>query len=65
MQLGLIETGSVAENAGVLAETFPVVRGDDQPGSVQDTTLPQLVQQLPDLFIEVGDAIVVSIDGKR
>ncbi len=65
VQLGLIETGSVAENAGVLAETFPVVRSDDQPGSVQNTAPPQLVQQLPDLFIEVRDAIVVSIDGKR
>ena len=49
----------------MLAETFPVVRGDDQPGPVQDTAAPQIVEQLADLFIEVGDAIVVSIDGKR
>ena len=55
----------MAENAEVLAEAFPMVRGDDQPGSVQDTLAPELVEQLPDLFIKVGNAVIVSINGKR
>ena len=45
VQLGLIETRAVAENAGVLAETFTVVRGDDQPGSLQNTAPVELVEQ--------------------
>ena len=36
MQLGLVETLAVAENAGVLTETFAMVRGDDQPGLLQN-----------------------------
>ena len=47
MQLGLIETRAVAENAGVLAEALTVVRGDDQPGSLQNAASPQLVDSLP------------------
>ena len=65
MQLGLVKTLAVAENAGVLAETLAMVRGDDQPGSLQNSAAVQLVDQFPDLLIEVRDAIVISVGGKR
>ena len=64
VQLGLIETLAVAENAGVLTETFAVVRGDDQPCSLQDPAPVKLVDQLPELLIEIRDAIVISVGGK-
>ena len=64
MQLGLVKTRAVAENAGVLTETFAMVRGDDQPGSLQNPAPVQLVDQLPELLIEVRDAIVISVGGK-
>ena len=64
MQLGLVETLAVAENAGVLAETFAVVRGDEQPGIVQNPAPAQLVNQPPELFIEIRDAIVIGVDGE-
>ena len=64
MQLGLVKTRAVAENAGVLAETFAMVRGDDQPGLLQNPAPLQLVDQLPDLLIEIRDAIVISVGGK-
>ena len=37
VQFGLIETGPVAEDAGVLAEAFPVVGGNNQPSSTQNS----------------------------
>ena len=64
MQLGLVETRAVAENAGVLAETFAMVRGDDQPGSLQDPAPVQLVDQLAELLIEIRDAIVIGVGGE-
>ncbi len=54
----------MAEYAGVLAETFAMVRGDDQPGSLQEPATIQLVNQLPELLIEVGDAIVIGVRDK-
>ena len=65
MQLGLIETRSVAEYTGVLAETLAVIRDDNQPGSIQHAAPAQFVHQLADLLVEVRDAVVISIGGKR
>ena len=65
VQLGLVEARAVAEDAGVLAEAFAVVRRDDQPGSLEDAAAPQLVEQLPELLVEVGDAIVIGVDDER
>lgn len=65
VQLGPIETRTVAEHARVFTETLAVVRGDDQPGSIEDTSTLEFVEQLPELFIEVGDAIVVSGGDER
>ena len=64
MQLGLVKTLAVAENAGVLAETFAMVRGDDQPGLLQNPAPVQLVDQLAELLVEVRDAIVISVGGE-
>ena len=64
VELGFVETRAVNENAGVLAETFAVVRGDDQPGSLQNSAAVQLVDQLADLLIKIRDAIVISVGGK-
>ena len=64
MQLGLVETHAVAKIAGVLTEAFTMVRGDDQPGSLQNPTPVQLVDQLAELLIEIRDAIVISVDGE-
>ena len=65
MQLGLVETRPVAEDARVLAEALAVVRGDDQPGSLEDAAPVELVEQLAELLVEVGDAIVVGVDAQR
>ena len=65
MQLGLVETRTMAENAGMLTETLAVVRGDDQPGLLQNPASLQLVDQLPELLIEIRDAVVISVDRKR
>ena len=64
VQLGLVEARPVAEDAGMLAETLAVVRGDDQPGLLEDPAPVQLVDQLPELLIEVRDAIVVGVGGE-
>ena len=50
--------------AGVLAEAFAMVRGDDQPGSLQSPAVFQFVDQLAELLIEIRDAIVISVGGK-
>ena len=47
MQLGIIETAAVNENAAMFSETLAVVRGDDQPGFFQNPTPVQLVDSLP------------------
>ena len=64
MQLGLVETLPVAEDAGMFAETLAMVRHDDQPGILEDSATAQLVNQLPELLIEIGDAIVIGIGGE-
>src|SRR5262249_33589974 len=64
VNLGLGEALAVAQNASRLAETLPVVRGDDQPGLSQSTAALQVVDQFTDLFIEVGDAVVIGIGGE-
>ena len=65
VQFSLVETCSMAENTEVLTEAFPMVRRYDQPGSVQYTLPLELVEQLPDLFIKIGNAVIISINGKR
>ena len=64
VQLGFVETRTVAENAGVLTETLAMIRRDDQPGSSQDPAPVQLVDQHPELLIEIRDAIVIRVGGK-
>ena len=60
MELRLVEARAVPEHAGMLAETFPVVRGDDQPGPVEDVTAVELVDQPAELLVEIRDAVVVG-----
>ena len=64
VQLRLVEARAVAEDAGMFAETLAVVRGDDQPRLLEDPASLQLVDQLPELLVEVRDAIVVGVDGE-
>ena len=64
VQLALIEAIAMAENARVLAEAFTVVRGDEEPGLLQNAARLELVKQLPDLLIEDRDAIVIRGGGK-
>ena len=64
VQLGLIQARPVAEDAAMLAEAFAVVRGNDQPGSLENSPPGELVDQPPELLVEVGDAIVISVDGE-
>ncbi len=61
MKLRLVEARSVAEHAGMFAETLAVVRDDDEPGPVEDGTTLELVDQPSQLLIEVRDTIVVSV----
>ena len=53
----------MAVDAGVLAEALAMVGGDDQPGPLQDPRRPA-VDQLADLLVEIGHAIVVGVDGE-
>ena len=49
----------------MIAERFPVVRGDDHQRVVEKPLALELVEQPPELFIEEGDAIVVAVAGHR
>src|SRR5262249_47311365 len=64
VKLRLVETLAVAENTGVLAEALAMVGGDDQPGLFENSAPVQLVDQLPELLIEIRDAIVISVSDK-
>ena len=55
----------MAEDAGMLAEALAVVGGDDHPGRFEDRTSTELVEQSAQLFIEVRDAVIVGVAGKR
>ena len=52
------------EDAWMLAEAFAVVRGDDQPCTLEASAVFQLVDQTTQAFVEVGDAVVISIGGQ-
>ena len=61
MDLRLIETRAVPEHAGLFAEALAMIRRDDDPGSLEDGTAIELVDQSPELLIEIRDAIVVAV----
>src|SRR5262245_47957065 len=60
MKLGLVEAPAVSK-APVLAEALAMVRGDDHPGPLERSEVPQIVEQQADLLIEVGDAAIVGV----
>ncbi len=62
MELRLVETRSVPEHAGFFAETLAVIRGDDHPGTIENGTAIEFVDQLAKLLIEVGDAVIVRVE---
>ena len=47
----------------MIAERFPMVRGDDHHGVVEEPPSSQVLEQPAELFIEEGDAIVVAVAG--
>ncbi len=51
----------MAEHTGMFAKALAVVRDHDDPGPVEDGTTLELVNQPSQLFIKVGDAVVVGI----
>ena len=57
-----VEPGVVAEDA-MIAEPFPVVRGDDHQRVVQKALGVELVEQPPKLVIKRGDAVIVAVAG--
>ena len=61
MELRLVETRSVPEHAGMLAEALAVVRGDDHPGPLENGTAIELVDQPAELLVEIRDAVVVGV----
>ena len=64
MTLRLVERRSMKEHTGVLTEVLAVVRGKNQPGTLEDRLAPELVDQHAQLLIEFGDAVVVGIASK-
>ena len=45
----------------MLAEAFAVVGNDDQPGVFENAALAKRVDQFANLFVEIGNAVVVGI----
>ena len=51
----------MAEDIRVFAEAFAVVGNDDQPGVFENAASVERVDQFTDLFVEIGDAVVVGV----
>ena len=49
----------------MFAKTLAVVRDEDHPGLVEDGPTFKLVDQPPQLLIQVGDAVIVSVASHR
>ena len=64
MELRLVKTRPMPEHAGVFAEAFPVIGGDDDPGPPEDGAAVQFVDQPAELLVQVRDAVVVGIAGE-
>jgi hypothetical protein len=45
----------------VLAQLLAVVRGDDDDGLIEDAATPQRREQVAELPVQVGEAVVVGI----
>ena len=59
MDLRLIEARSMPEDAGMLAKALAVVPGDNHPGSIENPSSLQFVDQPAELLVQVRDAVVV------
>ncbi len=60
MHFPSVEAAGVAEQS-VLAELFAMVRRDDEHGVLQDPLPIQVRDELTELSIHVGDAVVVRV----
>ena len=61
MELGLVETRPVPEDAGLFAEALAVIRGDDDPGPLEDGTTSEFIDQTAELLVEIGDTVIVRV----
>ena len=49
------------EHAGVFPEALPMVAGDDHPGSLENRPPFELIEELAQSLVEIGEAIVVCV----
>src|SRR5262249_18663582 len=61
VELSPVETRPVPEHSRLFAKTLAVIRGDDHPGSLEEGTAIELVDQPAELLIEIGHAVVVGV----
>ena len=65
VQLGVIQTRAVREITGVLAEALAVVGDNEEPCPFTQPASIERIEQNAELLVEISDAIVIGIDGKR